>query len=161
MSVFTHTKKHYWWDASIQKYPRCLAGVLRLCSCSLSPSLVPYLQQSSHPMCQSCLKKNGALCLLHCLPCGCLLLPDQIRRNQKTKAASHLKTYSASSPCTHLRGALWQTGHDGQWTGCRSLQHALAGGDVFHCVFEHPALVAALQGILPNFFPIIFKCSKY
>lgn len=98
---------------------------------SFSISGPPHLQQSNYPMCQSCLKKDSDLCLLHSLPYGCLLLPDQIKRNQKPKLHPTLKLSLPEAPVHTWEKALWQTGHDGQWTGCLSLQHALAGeGDV-------------------------------
>lgn len=92
----------------VQTYPRCLARVLRLCSCSLFPSPVPRLQQSNYPMCQPCLKKTADLCLLHSLPYGCLLLPDQMRRKWKAELLTASKLTLPAAPVP-----TWEKLYDG------------------------------------------------
>lgn len=58
----------------------------------------PHLQQSSYLVYQSCPKKTADLCLFHSLPYSSLLLPDQIRRNQRPKQHTTLKLTLPAAP---------------------------------------------------------------
>lgn len=114
--------------------------------------LVSHVQQGCYPMCHLRLKKNGALCLLHSIPYGCHVLPDQIRRKKKPKVASHLKTKFgfARNPVLTWEGVMTNKHkYDGQ------LWVALEG----ECVSFNLQLWP-LQGVLTSFCPV-FKSIKH
>lgn len=145
----------------IERYPRSLACSLRLCSCSLFPALVPQLQQSNYPMCQSCPRKTADICLLHSLPYGCLLLPDQIRRNWKAKLKTALKLTLPAAPVP-----TWEKLYDrlGMMAGGQAADHSSMPWQWEKCLIV--ALKLQLwwlpaEGIPTSSSSIVFNCPKY
>lgn len=116
------------------------------------------LQQSNYPICQSCLKKNALCVPLSFLPFGCLLLPDQIRRNQKPKLPPTLKLPAAPVPTWGRLCDKLGTMASGQASDRCSMPWQGV------CVFSLSLWTSSLWWPplqSPVSSPIVFKCPEY